>query len=278
MLVSVITAACDAQRTLGRMVESLKAQTHAGWEAIVVADDGYDYEAHLRRDGLNDRRIAFVSTGCVHSGTFKARNLGLSHAQGDIVATLDADDLFRPARLATLVPLVREHGVATDNPAVVDNDTGRLLYRAFDAAGRTGQIGIAALLDLTTPLFPVMTRELAMPQVEDITHGDDVVANLRLIDRAGPMLALPESLMEYRVVTGSVCHAPNSALMFDQAYGDILTRLQHGDGFALSEANRAVAAAGIVRKRALNREFARAQASDPDLNFQQFAARRAPPA
>ena len=275
MLVSIITAACDAQSTIGRMVASLLAQTHAHWEVIIVADDHYDYDMHLRREGVQDPRIKHASTGAVRSGTFNARNIGLSLAQGDAIATLDADDLFLPRRLEVLAPLAREYGVTTDNPAVVDDETGALLYQAFDSHDHTGNIGITALLDLTTPLFPVVRRDLAMSQLEGITHGDDVIANLRLIDRAGSMYAVPDSLMEYRIIPGSLCHAPSSAMMFDAAYGEMLARLKRGDGFGLlSVENRAAAVRGIARKRALNRDFAQAQLTAPELNFQQFAAQR----
>ena len=62
-LVSIITPAYRAARTLARPVRSVLAQTHADWELIIVADDGEDYEHRLAAEGLRDRRLRFVTTG-----------------------------------------------------------------------------------------------------------------------------------------------------------------------------------------------------------------------
>ncbi len=273
MIVSVVIPACAAQVTIARAVRSLINQTWRDWEAVIVSDDGADYEAHLRAQGVTDPRLRFVSTGRVRSGCHNARNVGLSATRGELIAALDADDLFHPERLARLAPIAAREGAAVDNAVVVSEVSGETLSRGFELAHGHTALDLASFLDLNVPLFPVVRREHAQPRIAGIEYAEDVVANVRLIDRIGRLPALPDALFEYRVVSGSACHSDNSAEMFDRAYGEILARLAR-DGLELSPAGRALAVAGFERKRALNRAFAEARRSDESLDFQTFCARR----
>ena len=106
-LVSVIIPACEAQARLPDAVASLIDQSWRDWEAIVVADDGLDYRALLAGIGLTDPRIRHTTTGGHRTGCHRARNAGYALAQGGFIADLDADDVFYPGRLETLVPLAR---------------------------------------------------------------------------------------------------------------------------------------------------------------------------
>jgi succinoglycan biosynthesis protein ExoO len=272
MLVSIVIPACDAQATIGRAVRSLIAQSWTAWEGIIVSDDGFDYAAHARAEGYDDARLRFVSTGRVRSGCHNARNVGLAATRGDLIGALDADDLFAPERLAWLAPLAAEHGAAVDNPRVVSESTGATLGRAFGEDVRA--LDLTGFLALNVPLFPVVARAHAQPRLAGIEYAEDVVANARLIDRIGRLPALPDPLFEYRVVSGSACHSDNSADVFDGSYGEILERIENGDGLGLSEPNREIAIAGFRRKRELNRSFAAAQQKDPELDFQTFCAQR----
>lgn len=273
MLVTVIIPACEAQPTIGRAVQGMIDQTMPDWEAIIVSDDGSDYAPVIRDLGLGDERLRFVSTGRFRSGCHNARNVGLSVARGDFIAALDADDLFYPTRLEILTPLAHAHGAAVDNSAVRSEDTGEIMAEALGPHPPT-RIDAAGFLDLNVPLFPVVRRDFAEPRLPGIEFAEDVVANLRLIDRIGGLPAVPDVLSEYRVVTGSLCHADDSAAIFDRAYAELLERVGHGDGLGLTAATRAIALTGLARKRAFNRAFGAAQRLDPTLNFQIFAAAR----
>jgi succinoglycan biosynthesis protein ExoO len=271
MLVSVIIPACAAEATIARCVGSLLAQSYRCWEAVIVADDRQDYAAILAKAGIVDRRLRFVSTGAVRSGCHNARNIGMSAAAGEIIAHLDADDLYDHRRLAVLVPLAAAHGAAVDAVAVVSDATGELLYTAPRSGGRDRRLSATALLDLGVPLFPVMRRDAAAPRLAGVEYAEDVIANLRLIDELGPLPLYPHALYQYRVVAGSLCHDETSAAHFEAAYCHYLARLLGGDAFDLTATRRA-AQSGLARKRAANRLFAEAQRRRPALTFQDFMA------
>lgn len=84
---------------LGEALESILAQGPVVDE-IVVIDDG-------STDGSGDLARGFGSrVRCVrrdHSGLAATRNAAVREAQGDLVAFLDADDLWPRGRLATLL-------------------------------------------------------------------------------------------------------------------------------------------------------------------------------
>jgi succinoglycan biosynthesis protein ExoO len=274
VLVSIILPACDAEATLPRAVGSLLAQGWKEWEALIVADDARDYAALLRARGIDDARLRFLATGGVRTGCHRARNVGLAQARGALVGMLDADDLFHPDRLARLAPLAAARGAVADNLAVVAEESGALLYRVMGEITAMARLDIAGLLALTAPLAPLVKRDYALPRLAGIEYAEDVIANLRLIDRLGALSVVAESFYEYRVIAGSIAHAEQAAAAFDAAYGSYVARLERGDGLGLAPANRAVAARGLAAKRALNQAFARAQAENPALNFQTFVAPR----
>jgi succinoglycan biosynthesis protein ExoO len=272
VLVSVIIPAFHAQVTLARAVQSALDQSYRKVEIIVVSDDRFDY-AKLLPAARIDNRLRFVSTGHVGSGCHNARNVGLAAARGDFIAALDADDLFYSERIATLLPVAQKQGAVADNPRIVAATNDVELYRAFGGQ-RLMQLDIDRLLALTVPLFPLVAREYAEPRLPGIELAEDVVANLRLIDRLGSLPICNHTLSEYRVVTGSLCHSDHSADGFEQAYSGLIDRLETGDRLGLSRKNADLARDGLIRKRAFNRAFAQAKRLDPDLDFQTFAARR----
>ena len=274
MLVSVIIPACRAQATLTRAVRSALSQSRTDIEVIVVSDDQVDYDGLLQTAGINDQRLRFTSTGRMASGCHNARNVGLEFARGDFIAALDADDIHYPTRLEVLLPLARSTGAASDNPVVVSEATGEQLYRAFDPSIGRQTLDAASLLDLSTPLFPLMAREHAEPRLSGIELGEDFVANLRIIDRLGGLALCGETLSEYRVVTGSLAHNDTSAGGFEKSYTAMIEQLTSGDKLGLSPSTAAIARDRLIQKRDFNRAFATARAAEPTLDFQTFASRR----
>ena len=275
MRVSVIIPACDAQATIARAVDALQAQSHADWEAWVVADDLFDYEAFLGAALGPEPRLRFASTGRVRSGCHTARNVAFPLIAGDYVTQLDADDEITPTRLADLLPLAARHGAAADNLAIVDDATGAPLSRPMAPFDGVRMLDMAAFMRLNAPLVPLIKREFAKPRAVGVELSEDVIANIQVIDSIGALPVLGEASYVYRVRTGSIAHSDDSAARFEAAYSAYIARLESGDGFGVSARGKPAALDGLIAKRALNRAFAAAAAKDPTLNFQAFAAARA---
>lgn len=96
---SVIIPVYNAEKTIGDALESVAAQTCADYEIIVVNDGSTDQSEGLikkyMRPPLN---ITYVEQ--INKGAAAARNAGIRIAKGELIAFLDADDLWDKDRLA----------------------------------------------------------------------------------------------------------------------------------------------------------------------------------
>lgn len=96
-LVSVIIPAYNAAPWLGAALQSLCAQTHADWEAIVVDDGSKDATADVAQS-IGDARIKLIRQA--NAGQSAAANQGLKQARGNYIKFLDADDALNSTHLA----------------------------------------------------------------------------------------------------------------------------------------------------------------------------------
>lgn len=109
--VSVVIPAYNAAHCIARAVQSVQAQTLQSFEIVVVDDASRDETcAVVRRLAAADGRIRLVQLER-NGGPSTARNAGLAAAMGIWTALLDADDAFRPERLAKLCALAAQHNL-----------------------------------------------------------------------------------------------------------------------------------------------------------------------
>jgi glycosyltransferase involved in cell wall biosynthesis len=98
-LVSCIVPVFNGERYLGEALDSILAQTYRQFECIVIDDGSTDGTAEVvSRYG---ERVSYLWQA--NAGPGAARNRGISAAEGDLVAFLDADDLWHPEKLARQV-------------------------------------------------------------------------------------------------------------------------------------------------------------------------------
>ena len=100
--VSVIIPALDAEPYIEETLASVVAQSFPDWEVVLADDGSTDRTADLA--AAADGRVRVVRT-TGRLGPAGARNTALQHATGELVAFLDADDLWLPGYLATQVGL-----------------------------------------------------------------------------------------------------------------------------------------------------------------------------
>lgn len=92
-LVSVIVPTYNRAHILHNALNSLLEQSYNNIEIIVVDDGSTDDTADLINRYNNDHIKYFFQQNTGQAG---ARNKGLRHASGDIVASLDSDDIWYP--------------------------------------------------------------------------------------------------------------------------------------------------------------------------------------
>jgi glycosyltransferase involved in cell wall biosynthesis len=105
-VVSVVVPTYNRAAVLTEMLASVRAQTFADFEVIVV-DDGSTDDTGERVRALGEPRLRYVRQD--NGGVSSARNHGLRLAQGEIIAFVDSDDLWNPDTLERVVGFFRRH-------------------------------------------------------------------------------------------------------------------------------------------------------------------------
>lgn len=104
-LISVIIPAYNAADLIGETLQALQAQTYSNWQLIVVEDgteDGTETLVLSFAEQIGQERVKYLRHA-FSRGVSAARNTAIAAADGQYVALLDHDDLWKPEHLEKLV-------------------------------------------------------------------------------------------------------------------------------------------------------------------------------
>lgn len=100
--VSVIVPVYNQEQYLEECISSIRRQTLAEWECIIVNDGSSDSSGEIaRRFSEEDSRIRCFEQE--NRGVSSARNLGMRHASGRYLCFVDGDDFIDAAFLKHLL-------------------------------------------------------------------------------------------------------------------------------------------------------------------------------
>ena len=102
--VSVLIPCYNAGAYLAQAIESVLDQTYQDFEIIVVDDGSTDDTAGVAGAFSRVRYVYHA-----HSGIPVTRNLAVSHAKGEFITFLDADDLWDETKLEKQVAYMDSH-------------------------------------------------------------------------------------------------------------------------------------------------------------------------
>lgn len=109
-LVSVIMIFLNAETFIEEAIRSVIAQTYTTWELLLVDDGSSDSSGAIAKDFARQDpgRVRYLThPGAENRGMSASRNLGLRSAGGELIAFLDADDIFLPNKLEAQVRVLR---------------------------------------------------------------------------------------------------------------------------------------------------------------------------
>ena len=216
MRLSVVMSVRNAERYVRQAVRSVLDQTFAEFEFIVVDDSSTDGTAAiLERLATMDSRISIVH----HSGPGNyaaARTVGIKQASNEWVALMDADDICHPKRFERQVAVIETHGEVLGALGT----WGRYIDEHGNVVGakRTGPTTLEefqqryeardslALLDPSSVLHRPSFLAVGGYRPE-AAPAADLDLWYRIAELGRPVLALPETLLDYRVHSSSVSSA-----------------------------------------------------------------------
>ncbi len=197
--VDVILATNRSSPFLERTLTSLLAQTWRQWRLILV-DDGSPDPSSLRREA--SRVDGAIVLRQAPRGVSAARNLGLRHATGELVAFLDDDDVWASEKLTLQVSTWMAD---TDAVAVycaghyIDAD-GRHFGTPWPATPGTRERFLGGEVPLPRIVTLLARRDATIAAGgfdEGLTLAEDTDYMIRLVQE-GTFLALSDDLVAYR--------------------------------------------------------------------------------
>ncbi|MGL4384463.1 MAG: glycosyltransferase family 2 protein, partial [Flavobacterium sp.] len=107
-LVSIIIPTYNSADFIADTLASVQQQTYPNWEVILVDDGSTDITLAIAQNiAQTDHRIRIFKNP-INSGTGVTRNNALHHCQGNYIAFLDADDVWKPNKLERQLQFMQE--------------------------------------------------------------------------------------------------------------------------------------------------------------------------
>jgi glycosyltransferase involved in cell wall biosynthesis len=182
--VSVIVPVWNCERFLAAALKSVYAQNHPKIELIVIDDASTDSSVAIAK-----QQGATVLEQTHNQGAAAARNRGLEVAQGDLIAFLDADDLWAEHKLHKQLAALEQHPELMGVGSYVE---------AFGQDFSQSSVVLETFLPcLGTAIFfrDVFTKVGVLD--ETFKMAEDLDWFLRLRDLHIPFALLPEPLLRY---------------------------------------------------------------------------------
>ena len=107
--ISFILPVFNVAPYIEKCLDSIERQSYSNWEAILVDDGSTDASSEICQ-GYEKKNRKFRYVRQDNQGQGKARNLGISMAQGEFIGFIDPDDWIEPTLASDLIRLIEQGG------------------------------------------------------------------------------------------------------------------------------------------------------------------------
>jgi teichuronic acid biosynthesis glycosyltransferase TuaG len=208
--VSVIIPAFNAEEHIEEALQSVQNQTYEDWEIVVCDDCSTDRTAErARRLG---GRLTLVRTE-TNAGPAAARNLGIEHSSGELLALLDADDYWLPTFLERQVSLYDSGAASSGDVGIVACDASLLESNTLrretymEIARFPREITLHRLLQSNPIFISVVVPRRVVDEVggffPDLSRTQDFDLWIRIVESGYRVVATREVLAVHRIRSAS---------------------------------------------------------------------------
>ncbi|MDT0649294.1 glycosyltransferase family 2 protein [Autumnicola edwardsiae] len=204
-LVSVIMPAYNCAEFITEAMLSVQKQTYSHWELLVIDDASKDFTLSKVRNFAKEEPRIKIFRNKKNKGTGFSRNKGIKAAQGDFIAFLDADDLWKPDKLKTQLDFMKRNDLSvsyTSYERITENGQKRneiveaLPYLTYPKLLKANYIGsLTGIYDVT---------QLGKIYAPEVRKRQDWALWLAAVKKGGTAKGIKEPLALYRMRRNSV--------------------------------------------------------------------------
>jgi glycosyltransferase involved in cell wall biosynthesis len=203
---SVVLPAFNAEKTIGRAIESVLQQKYYDFELIVI-DDGSTDETGRRIEAFRDARIR-VHRFEKNKGLIAGLNKGLELARGHYIARQDADDQSVPQRFARqVVALDKNLNLGVVGSCMRLRNSENRLCGVYSYPSKPALAKWQVLFKTPVAHSTVMLRRSVIERVGGYDQSYKFAEDYELwtrISEVSSILSLKEKLVYYNIGNGGV--------------------------------------------------------------------------
>jgi glycosyltransferase involved in cell wall biosynthesis len=233
-LISVIIPVYNGEKTIQETIESVLNQTFTDLELIVINDGSQDATLEII-ERIQDPRLKVFSY--TNAGQAASRNQGLSHACGEYISFIDADDLWTPDKLEAQLKALQANpqaAIAYSWTTCID-ELGQFSRRGSHISTTGDVYGKLLLIDFVESGSNPLIRRQALMEVggfdASLPAAEDWDLWLRLAAHYA-FVAVPSPQIFYRQSTNSwsanvLRQGAGSLQVIERAFNQAPKSLQH---------------------------------------------------
>ena len=201
--VSIIVPMYNAEKFIGKTIESVLAQTYQNWEMLIMNDVSTDNSlAIVSLYAKKDERIKIVNTE-KNVGVVKGRNFLIDLASGKYIAFLDADDYWHNEKLEKQIKFMKEKNASiscTEYTRVKENEEkiNDVIIKeeiSYNDMLKNNYLGCLTVI--------YDAEKIGKRYFKELEKNEDYVFWLEIVKDVNTIYGLKENLAYYRVLDNS---------------------------------------------------------------------------
>ena len=201
--VSIIVPMYNAEKFIGKTIESVLAQTYQNWEMLIMNDVSTDNSlAIVSLYAKKNERIKIVNTE-KNVGVVKGRNFLIDLASGKYIAFLDADDYWHNEKLEKQIKFMKEKNASiscTEYTRVKENEEkiNDVIIKeeiSYNDMLKNNYLGCLTVI--------YDAKKIGKRYFKELEKNEDYVLWLEIVKDVNTIYGLKENLAYYRVLDNS---------------------------------------------------------------------------
>lgn len=199
-LVSVIMPCYNMEKFVSHTIQSVMRQSYPRWEMLIVDDASTDGTTEIvKRYCEEDNRIKLIIKP-QHSGIADSRNQAIALAQGQYLAFLDSDDVWRSEKLKRQLQFMEQKGIGFSYTSYdcIDEE-GNTLAKIVRAKKNLSHDDYLHNTIIGCSTVMVDTDIVGKIVVPDFRTSEDTATWLNILKKGFLAYAIEQPLTSYRI-------------------------------------------------------------------------------